>query len=58
MWPFANLNKMNADCDGALIETAEREDLCTLLDQIAIAASIDPSKYGGGEGIATEWRDW
>jgi hypothetical protein len=48
------LNKRNE----ILIETDEREDLCTLFNIIAKAARIDPSKYGGGEGPASEWRDW
>ncbi|WP_103668068.1 hypothetical protein [Pseudanabaena sp. BC1403] len=50
------LNDLN-DNDG-LIETGEREDLCEICNIIAIAAGIDPTKYGGGEGPASEWRDW
>lgn len=53
-----NLNELNDENDGCLIETGEREDLCELFDQIAIAAGIDPEKYGDGDGIASEWRDW
>jgi hypothetical protein len=41
-----------------LIETGEREDLCELIDQITIAAGMDPKNYGDGEGIADEWRNW
>ncbi|NCU06405.1 MAG: hypothetical protein GXC73_20820 [Chitinophagaceae bacterium] len=52
------LNELNDENDGCLIETGEREDLCELFDQIAIAAGIDPDKYGDGDGIASEWRDW
>jgi hypothetical protein len=44
--------------DESLIETGEREDLCELTNRIATAAGIDPKKYGGGEGPASEWRDW
>lgn len=51
-------NKLNDECDGSLIETGEREDLCELTDIITRACNLDPSKYGGGEGLATEWRDW
>jgi len=41
-----------------LIETGEREQLCELCNEIAHAAGLDPTKYGGGEGPASEWRDW
>ncbi len=52
------LNELNDENDGCFIETGEREDLCELFDQIAIAAGIDVEKYGDGDGIASEWRDW
>jgi hypothetical protein len=51
------LNALNEE-DVSLIETGEREDLCELCNVIATAAGIDPSKYGDGEGPASEWRDW
>jgi hypothetical protein len=51
------LNALNEE-DESLIETGEREDLCELCNVIATAAGIDPSKYGDGEGPASEWRDW
>ncbi len=51
------LNSLN-DEDDSLIETGEREDLCALCNVVLRAAGIDPSKYGDGEGPATEWRDW
>lgn len=41
-----------------LIETGEREQLCDLCNEIARAAGMDPTQYGGGEGPASEWRDW
>jgi hypothetical protein len=41
-----------------LIETGEREQLSELCNGIARAAGLDPTKYGGGEGPASEWRDW
>lgn len=50
------LNDLN-DEDG-MIETGEREDLCELIDTIGTEAGIDPDKYGDGDGIASEWRDW
>jgi hypothetical protein len=52
------LNTLDDEVGGDLIETGEREDLCGLFDQIAIAAGLDPKKYGDGEGIADEWRNW
>jgi hypothetical protein len=51
------LNALNEE-DSSLIETGEREDLCELCNKIATAAGMDPEKYGGGEGPASEWRDW
>jgi hypothetical protein len=52
-----SLNKLNDEVDG-LIETGEREDLCELIDQISIAADMNPKNYGDGEGIADQWREW
>jgi hypothetical protein len=52
-----SLNKLNGEVDG-LIETGEREDLCELIDQITIAADMNPKNYGDGEGIADQWREW
>ena len=51
-------NTLNDDCDGALIETDEREKLCELIDKIGIICGLIPDKYGDGDGIASEWRDW
>jgi hypothetical protein len=50
------LNDLNDET--GMMETGEREDLCELLNLIATACGIDPGKYGNGEGLATEWRDW
>ena len=50
-------NELNAQ-ELNLIETGEREQLGDLCNEIARAAGIDPIKYGGGEGPASEWRDW
>ena len=46
------------DETGGMVETGEREDLCELTNVITEAAGLDPDKYGGGEGLASEWRDW
>ena len=51
------LNDLNAT-DDTLIETGEREELCQLFDAIAATSGIMSSKYGAGDGIASEWRDW
>jgi hypothetical protein len=50
-------NKLNDEIEG-LIETGEREDLCELTDIITRACGLDPEKYGAGEGLASEWREW
>lgn len=51
-------NSLNEKTDGALIETGEAEELINLTNKIAIACGIDPTKYGSGEGPASEWREW
>ncbi|MEO0374360.1 MAG: hypothetical protein AAF329_06940 [Cyanobacteria bacterium P01_A01_bin.17] len=51
------LNDLNSEV-GSFIETGEREDLCELFNKIATAAGLEISKYGSGEGPASEWRDW
>ena len=50
-------NDLNDEIDG-LIETGEREDLCELTDKITVACGLDPARYGDGEGLASEWREW
>lgn len=50
-------NQLNDEIEG-LIETGEREDLCELTNIITTASGLDPQKYGDGEGLATEWREW
>ncbi len=50
------LNSINDKTD--IIETGEREELCGLFNSIAVSASLDPAKYGNGEGPASEWREW
>ena len=52
------LNDLNDELDDCFIETGEREDLCELCNTICRFAGIDPTKYGDGEGPASEWREW
>jgi hypothetical protein len=52
------LNTLNDEIGGDLIETGEREDLCELIDNISIAAGLDPEDYADGEGISDLWREW
>lgn len=52
------LNELNEQTEGVLIETEEGEQLVELFNHIAVQAGIDPTKYGSGEGPASEWRDW
>jgi hypothetical protein len=51
------LNALNEQ-DESLIETGEREDLCELVNLVTSACGLDPTKYGGGEGPASDWREW
>ena len=53
-----SFNVLNEDLDEEFIETGEREDICELIDEIGKCAGIDATKYGAGEGLASEWRDW
>ena len=50
-------NQLSEEIDD-LIETGEREDLCKLTNKITTACGLDPNKYGDGEGLASEWREW
>lgn len=50
------LNKFNDSLDGCFIETAEREELCDLFDNIADAVGLKVQDYP--DGIASKWRDW
>lgn len=52
-----DLNALNEKGQN-LIETDEREDLCELINSITVAAGLEPAQYGGGEGPASEWREW
>ena len=47
------LNDLNDACNDHLIETDQREHLCTLIIQAAMAAGV-----GDGHDITEEWREW
>ena len=51
-------NRLNEETDRFLIETVERVELFRLFDRIAAAVGLDTKKYGGGQGISSEWRAW
>lgn len=48
------LNKLNEECDGSLIETDQREDICKLINSAARQAGLKPST----DDITEEWREW
>lgn len=47
------LNTLNDECDGSLIETDQREELCELIQGAANAAGLEAS-----EDITEPWREW
>ncbi len=51
------LNALNDEFEGSFIETTEREDLCELIDKIAITAGLDPMEYEDAD-ITYQWREW
>jgi hypothetical protein len=48
------LNKLNARCDGLLIETDQREQLCALIITAAKRAGLVSSV----DDITEQWREW
>lgn len=48
------LNELNNDCDGELIETGQREGICTLLTK----AGAQHGFNGPDEDVPEEWREW
>ena len=48
------LNKLNERCDGLLIETDQREQLCALI----IAATKRAGLVSSVHDITEEWREW
>lgn len=47
------LNALNDECDGALIETDQREELCELILNAANKAGL-----ATGDDITEQWREW
>lgn len=47
------LNDLNDECDGGLIETDQREQLCEIIILAAKDAGLETD-----EDITEEWRDW
>jgi hypothetical protein len=48
------LNKLNDGCDGSLLETDQREDICELINTAARHAGLESS----ADDITEEWREW
>jgi hypothetical protein len=48
------LNVLNEQCEGGLIETDQREQLCDLIITAASEAGLDTE----GQDITEEWREW
>ena len=53
----AALNELNRR-DPTVIETSEAEQLVDIGNHIAMAAGLEPRKYGDGEGPLSAGRDW
>jgi hypothetical protein len=49
-----SLNKLNNECDGSLIETTEREQLCDIIIKAAQKAGLESAE----DDITLEWREW
>lgn len=47
------LNDLNAQCDGSMIETDQREQLCELIITAANDAGLNTE-----DDITEEWREW
>jgi hypothetical protein len=57
------LNKINDDFDGSVIETGEREELCEFIDNVIIERGIDIEALAASQDcdrneLTDEWRDW
>jgi hypothetical protein len=48
------LNALNEECDGSMIETDQREQLCEIIISAAKEAGLVTSEYD----ITEEWREW
>ena len=49
------LNELNEQCDYNLIETDEREQLCSIIIE---AARLCGYQFSDDDDITAEWRDW
>lgn len=47
------LNTLNESCDGCLIETDQREDLCALILAAAKDAGLESD-----DDVTEQWREW
>lgn len=47
------LNVLNDECNGALIETEQREELCDLIQHAACEAGLET-----GDDVTEQWREW
>jgi hypothetical protein len=48
------LNKLNDQCDGSLIETDQREQLCEFIITATKSSGLETTVYD----ITEEWREW
>lgn len=48
------LNRLNAQCEGVLIETDGREDICELITHAGALRGF----HAEDEDVTEEWRDW
>ncbi|HZR35532.1 MAG TPA: hypothetical protein VFA75_09170 [Nevskia sp.] len=48
------LNTLNDNCDGSLIETDQRETLCELINTAAQDAGLETDL----DDVTEEWREW
>ncbi len=48
------LNDLNEQCDGSLIETDQREDICELIISSAAQVGLESQDYD----ITEQWREW
>ena len=47
------LNALNEECDYAIIETDQREEICALIEEAIKKAGLTPKN-----DITEEWREW
>ena len=57
------LNTINDDFDGSVIETGEREALCEFIDNVIVTHGIDIEALAaaqdcGSDELTDQWRDW